>query len=285
MSDTGNLISNVCIAVPSYRRPHGTTVRRLQPCPYDKFLCVRPDEVISYTPVAQATGFEVLTLENVSDIGNTRQRLVEKLSKNYEWVFMLDDDLSYIELLGQRDGKKKAQRIIQTPGVKPSIEARALSEWLATAKRYEFSCSTPTHHSDWSRYGTTIVNKAVCGGAVLLHTPSILEVGNYKSNYEIGFEDVYMQYKLMRAGKRCATVGSITFQDLRDKGGCMENIYKNGREECHILFTDLFLKNVCDDTNLIRVTYPFKNHPDCGAIRFNWRNWNGYKIPCDIPEV
>lgn len=288
-------MEKVCIAIPSYKRSKCITARRLsQDCPYDKYICVRPEELADYQEVAAETGCKLLPLENVTDIGNTRQRIVEELSKEYEWMFLFDDDIYSIEMLGQRDGVIKSQRILRNTGEKPRIETEALKLWFDIAAiRNDYVYSSVDHRTfDRGNHGFISINRSSLTEVVLVHLPSILKVGNYRSNYEVGFEDMYIQYKLMRAGFLCARLGMIEFSATpagkSPKGGCNENIYKDGMAACNKIFTEGFLNAVKgeDISNLIKLKK--RSYPDgseAETIDLIWKNWGGSKTKCQIPEI
>lgn len=282
-------MDKVCIAVPSYRRPKCITPRRIKDCPYDCYLCVRPEEISDYQSVADESNFRILPMEDVHDIGETRKLIVEKLSTQYEWMFMFDDDIYSIELLGKRDGKIKSQRILRGTGEKPSIDNEALAKWLEVAKQNDYRFSSVNDRTfNRNDHGFIQINKSLGVDTVLLHLPTVLEVGNYKSNAEIGPEDIYIQFKLMQSGYPCAKLGMIERSspvDGKTKGGCSDNIYKEGLPACHRKFAEAFCKNVCNDMNLIRIVHRYKEDPECGVVALNWKGWGGYKIPCDIPEL
>lgn len=266
------------IAIPSYKRPQATAIKRLKDVPLDKYLFIRPEDYDSYKPIAEENGFKIIKLKNVTNIGNTRQKLVEYChSKGFEWVFMFDDDIQKVECLAQTKDKITSARILYEPDKKPRFEMRALKSWFKTAKEHNLSLSSPNHRAyDRFNHGYLRVNKSACIQCVLLHIPDIILVGNYKSLREVGNEDYYIQFKLMNAGKFCGKVGSIEYDCPsvgQGSGGNNADEYTDINER-YKLYVHTFLDNVCDDPTKITTKITKTGQK---SVQFVWKSFGGYE--------
>jgi hypothetical protein len=273
------------IAIPSYKRPQATTIKRLKNVPLDKYLFIRPEDYDSYKPIAEENGFRIIKLKKVTDIGNTRQKLVEYCnSKGFEWVFMFDDDISKVESIAQSGDKITSARILYEPDEKPRFELGALKTWFKIAKEHNFSLSSPTHRAyERNEHNWIQINKRPCIQCVLLHIPDIISVGNYKSLREVGNEDYYIQFKLMNAGKLCGKIGLIEYDCPKigqGSGGNNVDEYTDINER-YKLYVQTFLDNVCNDPEKI-TTKTTKTGQK--SVQFVWKFYGGYRIECEIPK-
>lgn len=268
------------LCIPSYSRPDGVAIERCKHLPFRKFLFIRKEqkELYSkwkdyYTLVTQTTG---------TDIGKVRRNIITWSNKQgYDWVFMLDDDISKVEILGKKpDGVITSQRIIDgIPG--PRMEIEAFREWFKQAVQNKLVLSSPNHRAfDRFHHGQLLVNKAACIQCILIHVPSAVAVGNYKSLRDTGNEDYYMQYLLMKTGKKAGKIGTIEYDCPIvgvGSGGNSEEYQKQGNMSAtYEEYIATFLKNVCNDPNLITIR---RNRSGQRSIQFVWKNWGGYSVP------
>ena len=268
------------ICIPSYRRPDTKILAKLRDIPLDKYVFIRPDDYEGYKAPAQENNFKIVKLNKVTDIGNTREAIVNYCnSKGFEWVFMFDDDIAKVECLAQQEEKITSARILYEPDESPRFETKALLEWFKIAKKHNFALSSPNHRAyDRFKHGTIQVNRSACIQCVLLHIPDIVEVGNYKSLRLVGNEDYYLQFKLMRAGKQAAKIGCIEYDCPNvgaGKGGNNADEYTDINER-YELYVGTFLREVCDDPELISTKTTKSGQK---SIQFVWKNWNGKVLP------
>lgn len=271
------------IAIPSYKRPNGTAIIRLKNITLDKYLFIRPEDYFSYKSIAEENGFHIVKLKNVTDIGNTRQKIVEYcFYKGFNWVFMFDDDISKVECLAQSRDKITSARILYEPEEKPRFELKALQAWYRLAKKYNLSLSSPNHRAyDRFKHGYVRINQSACIQCVLLHIPDIIRVGNYHSLREVGNEDYYLQYKLMSARLFCGKIGIVEYDCPsvgEGQGGNNADEYTNINER-YELYVKSFLKNVCSDPRLITTKCTKSGQK---SIQFVWKNWNGKEYKEDF---
>lgn len=274
------------LAIPSYKRSHTKILAKLKHIPLAKYLFIRPEDCEDYKSPAEANGFKVIKLKNVTDIGNTRAAIVNYCHlKGFDWVFLLDDDISKLECLAESEGRITSARILYEPDQPPRFETRALKLWYELAKRNHFSLSSPNHRAyDRFKHGTVQINSSACIQCVLLYVPDIIEVGNYRSLRLVGNEDYYLQFKLMEAGKQTAKIGSIEYDCPSvgaGKGGNNADEYTdiNKRYE---LYVQAFLDNVCSDPD--RVTTKITSSGQ-KSIQLIWKNWRKPSFPVALLET
>lgn len=270
------------IAVPSYKRPKAKIFRKLCNIPLDKYVFVRQEDYEDYKSVAHENGFKIVRLKKVSDIGDTRQAIVRYFNaKSINWVFMFDDDIRKIESLDFDSDKERfnSARILYEPEEPPRIEFSALLNWFRLAQFYNISLSSPNHRN-YDRYlhGYININGSVPIQCVLVNVPDIMAAGNYASLRLVGNEDYYITYKLLTKGYTIAKIGSIEYDVPvvgSGQGGCnaCEDSDLNNRYETYV---NTFLKNVCDDPEIIGVKTTSSGQK---SIKFNWRNLGKKLVP------
>lgn len=264
------------IAIPSYKRPESVAIRKLKNISLPKYLFVRPEEHEIYAEVAKDSNFHIVTVKNVTDVGTTRKKLIEYChKKGFDWVFMLDDDISKLESLTYLgEGKSKPTRLVEDPdNHSQGFETRAFKEWFSIAKKYQLSLSAPNGIHDYFSRGYLKINHALCVQCVLLHIPDIMTVGNYKSLSETGNEDFYMQYMLMNSGYRCGKIGVIEYacpEIGANAGGNSAEEYTNLIEK-YTELTNTFMNNICDDPQKIALKKTSFGQP---YMRFAWKHWD-----------
>lgn len=265
------------ICIPSYNRPDAKIFDKLNSIKLQKFVFVRKEQYKDYAYL-QDKNFSVITLPtSIEEIGMTRRYIVWWCNKyGYDWTFMFDDDISKVELLGERnDGTWNSQRIIDGSKTPPRFESKALKLWFELAKNHNLRLSSPNHRAyDRFNHGPSIrVNKSAPIQCVLTHVPSILKVGNYKNTREVGNEDLYILYKLMKNDFLTGKIGLVEY-DCPQIGNIEDGTNDTFKEK-YERFVSCFQSNVCNDPNLIGVKSTSTGVP---SIQFRWKNWNGYTI-------
>ena len=264
------------IAIPSYRRPESVAIKKLKEIDIPKYLFIRPEEHDVYAEIAKDSDFHLVFVKDVTDVGTTRKKVVEYCNeKGFDWVFMLDDDISKLEALTYLgNGKSKPTRLVENPeDHTQKFEIRAFKEWFSIAKKYKLSLSAPNGIHDYFSRGYLKINHALCVQCVLLYIPDIIAVGNYRSLNETGNEDFYMQYMLMSSGYRCGKIGTIEYAcpEIGANAGGNSAVEYVRLIERYKELTNTFMNNVCRDPKQIVLKQTDFGQP---YMRFAWKYWD-----------
>lgn len=265
------------LCIPTYNRSDGITIERCQNLSLDKFLFIRKEQESMYK-AWRAKGYELVIIpKDIEELGRTRRYIVHWCRKNNkDWAFMFDDDISKVEILGQKpDGSWNSQRIIDGSKTPPRFEEKALHLWFKLAKQYDLSLSSPNHRAyDRFHHGPNIrVNKSAVIQCFLMYIPDILSVGNFRDTRTYGVEDYDMIYRLMSNGYKTGKVGLVEF-DVASMGNVQDGTDDTFYQK-YERYVRCFKENVCNDPELIGVKTTSTGVP---SIQFKWKNWNGYTI-------
>lgn len=270
------------IAIPCYNRPNAKIFDKLKSIPLYKAVFVQKKQQDMFEHLQPEYDLVCLP-DSVYEIGMTRRYISWWCNKKgFNWVFMFDDDISKVELLGQRDnGTWNSQRIINGSKVPPRFEKEALLLWYKQARKHKLVLSSPNHRAyDRFNHGPLIrVNKSAPIQCVLIHTPSILQVGNYRNTRKVGNEDLYILYMLMKNGFLTGKIGLIEY-DCPQIGNIEDGTDDTFKEK-YERFVSCFQNNVCNDPKLIGTKTTKTGVP---SITFKWKNWNGYDIRLETDE-
>lgn len=267
------------ICIPSYSRPNGKAIERCKHLPIDKYIFIRPEEKELYS--VHKPEYKLILQRDGDDIGKVRRNIMQWCYRHgIDWVFMFDDDTDKIEEIEKQGDRVTSKRILYEPDKPPRFELSAMKLWYKLARQNDLSLSVPLYRPftrGAKTYGYLTINGSQCIQCILAHVPDIMEVGNYKSTREIGAEDMYMQYLLMKSGYKVGSIGLIEFNCPSvgvGKGGNNANEDKdlNRRYETYV---KAFLDNVCDDPKYILVK---STKTGLKSIKFNWKNWDTQKI-------
>lgn len=264
-----------CIAIPSYNRPKALALSRVMKVGLPVYVFVRREQMDLYRQWEDL--YTLVPVDGVHEVGETRRFIVQYLyEQRYRWVFMLDDDISHVEMLAPSPkGGWNSKRIIDGAKEPPRMEKRAFKLWFDLAKKYDLALSSPNHRAyDRSYHGTSIrVNKSAVIQCVLLQTNKVLKVGNYHNINETGNEDYYIQYQLMSHGYKTGKIGLIEYScpsigNVADGSG--DSIVKKYKR-----YIKAFKENVCDDESLVSTKVTKTGIP---SLKFVWKNWGGKVI-------
>ena len=265
------------LCIPTYSRPDGICIHRCKNLPLNKFLFIRPEEKPLYSKWSQ--NYTLISQKDGTDIGKVRRNIVDFCADNsYDWVYMFDDDIQKIELLGYDSEKERynSSRIIEGKGDTPRVESEALKLWYKLAKKYDLALSSPNHRAyDRMHHGELTLNRSTIIQCVLLHIPDIVSIGNYKSIRETGNEDYYIQYKLMSHKYNTGKIGLLEYDAPTlgsGKGGCNASETLDLTER-YTKFIDTFKSNVCGNQELISVKTMKNGVP---SLKFIWKGWEKY---------
>lgn len=262
------------IAVPSYNNPDSKCLPKLKSVGLEVYLYVRREQVPQYRKYKEL-GYHIVSLNNVSEIGMTRAAVVKHLySIGVNWAFMLDDDVSKVELLGYNKSKDRwdSKRIMGGSQEPPRMEKRAFQLWYRLAKKHDLSLSSPIYRPEIHAKGPHIlVNKSAVIQCVLLKIPDIIAVGNYRNIWDTGNEDYYIQYKLMDAGCLTGKIGVVEY-DCPSMGGNTENLITKQKA-----YIEAFQRNVYSGDRMSTKT----TKTGIPSLAFVWKQWGGMKIPLE----
>lgn len=264
-----------CIAIPTYNRPNAIALRRVKTVGLPVYLFVRREQLELYSSFSKE--YTLVPIDDVQEIGETRRALVEHLYRaGYKWVFMLDDDISHVEMLAPSPkGGWNSKRILDGSKTPPRMERKAFQLWYKLAREHNLALSSPNHRAyDRSYHGHNIrVDKSAVIQCVLLDTHAVMKVGNYRNINETGNEDYYIQYQLMSNGYATGKIGLIEYSCPSiggTSGGSSEPLVQKYRK-----YIKAFKRNVCDDESLVSTKVTKTGIP---SLKFVWKNWDGYTI-------
>lgn len=271
------------LCIPTYNRPDGVAIERCKELPLKKLLFIRKEQADMYR---KWTPWYTLVLQtDGTDIGLVRRNIVKYCHKmGYDWAFMLDDDISKVETLGQSADRVTSNRILAgVPG--PRMEAEAFKVWFKTARKYDLVISSPNHRAyDRFNHGLLQVNKSACIQCVLIHVPTIWMLGNYKSIRETGNEDYYVQYLCMSNGLLTGKIGIIEYDCPAvgaGTGGNNTEEYKDINKRYEV-YVNTFLQAVCSDPKLVSTKTTSSGQK---SIAFVWKNWGGFTEKLNFVEA
>lgn len=271
------------LCIPTYNRPDGIAIERCKELPLKKFLFIRKEQADLYK---KWTPWYTLVLQtDGTDIGLVRRNIVKYChKKGYNWAFMLDNDISKVETLGQSADKITSNRILAgVPG--PRMEIEAFKTWFKTARKYDLAISSPNHRAyDRFNHGLLQVNRSACIQCVLINVPTLWMLGNYKSIRETGNEDYYVQYLCMSNGLLTGKVGNIEYDCPAvgaGTGGNNTEEYKDINKRYEV-YVNTFLNAVCNDPTLISTKTTSSGQK---SIAFVWKNWGGFTEKLNFVEV
>lgn len=265
------------IAIPSYNRPKSKGIHKAIESGVPVIIFVRKEQAPEYRKEFKGKA-RIISISGVREIGMTRKQIVEWLYYHgYDWAFMFDDDISKVESLRWSTDKNcwNSDRILTGSKESPRVEKRALKSWYLEAKRQNLSLSAPNHRAyDRFHHGNTVlINGAACIQCVLINTHDILEVGNYKSMYQVGNEDYYMMYSLMSKGFKIGKIGFIEYDCA--PVGSIEDGSDDSYVQKYTRYVDTFLRNVCSDSNYIKTKVTSQGVP---SITFNWKAFGSNRV-------
>lgn len=264
-----------CIAIPSYNRPNAMALHRVKDVGLKVFVFVRREQLDMYSQWSK--DYTLVPIDGVSELGMTRRVAVEYLfNLGYKWVFMLDDDISKVEMLGEGEKGWNSRRVLSGSPTPPRMEKEAFQLWYKIARKHDLALSSPNHRAyDRFNHGSHVrVNKSAIIQCVLLQVDKVVLVGNYKNTRKTGAEDYYLQYMLMKNGFNTGKIGLVEY-DCPTIGNISDGT-KDTMIDKYNRFIRSFKKNVCDDESLVTTKTTKTGVP---SLQFVWKNWGGYTIP------
>lgn len=221
------------ICIPSYSRPDAAILYELKKDPaLPVILFIRSEQKKLYEK--WSSYFKIVALKNVSNIGETRAKIVDyAYYKGYDNIFMFDDDISKFNYLVKGFTKKGQKKLMLNPI--PENECQigrdALKLWsyyislcndlaLSGVVFRPFSWMWGNTHQEWV-YNKGVVAQVFSVNVRLLKEHNI----QYRSNTECFNEDTCMQFDCMNAGLNTILFKEFTYSTPicgTQTGGCAE---------------------------------------------------------------
>lgn len=272
------------ICIPSYNRPEPKILEGVDDSLPLVFF-VRKEQLEDYKYLRER--FRVVPITGVSDIGETRAKIVKwAKKKGYSDIFMLDDDITSLDYLypGETRGGNTCMRASKLNQGKPlkGLNPTAFRIWMYWLDKLDdefLVASAPLYRPDsWHmknadapmRYNSGIVSQCIH-----LNIDKLCELGiQYESNAEEGVEDYALQFKIMNAGYKTVVLTDLVYDCPPINscaGGCEGmNGYSDAAKR-YEFFHKQFLKNVCgrDHPGIVTKT----SRSGFKTIKFNWKYW------------
>lgn len=257
------------VFVPSYKRPDAIFLKRSFLYDFPLYVFVRKEDS-GYEFLKKRPNTHLVKLKNVHDIGETRAAMIRYASKKgIEKIFMLDDDISRLDLT-LFDREKGVARASGTVMGKPENWRKALKCWETTWDD-EALFGASYRPFSWSMKPDQIKAKvrAQLQQCVGVNVALLTEHGlNYRSNAEVGNEDLFLQWECYQKGLSAVKTNAVQYDCPAmgsGTGGC--NADGVQIEEKQVKRMKLFLE-ACNHDKMIRVATTRSGVP---SIKFNWK--------------
>lgn len=262
------------VFVPSYRRPNALFLRRSMLYKFPLYVFVRKEEEDSYKWLRRREDTHIIRLKNVYDIGTTRKVMFNyAVSKGIDKVFMIDDDVSRLDL-SIWDMDKRIVRASGTVKGAPEDWSVVLKAWekvwndeaMIGASYRPFSWSMK--QDDLGKSQRAQLQQAVGINIKAIHAAGL----NYQSNSVVGNEDLFLQLQCYQHGLDCVRTTWIQYDCPsmgEGDGGCNASEKGTIQQKQHGR-VQRFLES-CTDPKLIRVS---TTKAGVESIKFNWKEIN-----------
>lgn len=262
------------VFVPSYKRPDAVFLRRSTLYKFPLYVFVRKEERELYSWVKERPDTRLVLLNSVNNIGETRRIMFNYAVRNgIDKVLMVDDDVSRLDL-SIWDDEKGVVRASGTVKGKPEDWSKCITLWESLWKD-EAMFGASYRPFSWSmkkeslgRTKRTQLQQAVGINISVIHKAGL----NYRSNSEVGNEDLFLQLECYQHGLDCVSTTMIQYDCPAmgsGLGGC--NASESGTiQEKQDKRVELFLSS-CTDKSLVRVG---KTRSGVKSIKFVWSNIN-----------
>lgn len=257
------------VFVPSYKRPKAIFLRRAFLYDFPLYVFVRKEDS-GYEYLRERPNTYLVKLKHVNDIGETRAAMLRYADKKgIEKVFMLDDDISRLDLT-VFDEEKGVARASGTVMGQPEDWRKVLNRWEKSWKD-EALLGASYRPFSWSMKQEQITRKirAQLQQCVGVNVALLMRNGlNYRSNSEVGNEDLFLQYECYKKGLPALKTNSVQYDCPAmgsGTGGC--NSDGVSIEEKQTRRVSLFL-DACKNDPMIRVSTTRSGVP---SIKFNWK--------------
>lgn len=269
------------VCIPSYSRPNAKLLHLIKNEDIPVILFIRKEQYNIYKEYEGV--FKIVKLNNVNNIGQTRNAIIRYCIKNkIPKIFMLDDDINLCDftLPSLTSGGKKAMRPYCThTGGSYTVKPYFFKMWMYYLKEADpkVAISSAGGKSDWWNiryanqapvYNSSSTIQCVFINVKLLHKHGI----NYMDSEVCGIEDYALQYHCMKAGLYTYVVKDLVYDSPTmgsNEGGCD---YSSGMVETMTKRMELFMKNVIKDEDKKHITTKITKS-GIPSVRFNWNYW------------
>ena len=259
------------VFVCSYQRPHATFLKRSVDYTFPLYVFVREEEWDDYAWLLKRPNTTIVALRRVTNVGETRRKAVVYAAKHrMPRIFMFDDDITRLDITQWDNGKARASGTIK--GCRENIDD-VLAEWesiwdddiiISGASYRPFCWSMGEHEIHNTKRGQI-------AAAFGLNVKYLFENRlNYRSNDEVGNEDLALQFEVMDNGGRCVIMNRIQWDGPsmgEGTGGCCDGEDLIAKQTRRI---QAFQQYFGDDPRY-RVAHARSGLP---SIKFNWKEWN-----------
>lgn len=277
-----NPISPWPVFVPSYNRPDAPLLKcALQEPEFPIVLCIREEQAELYAKYKNK--IPILYLQDVNDISQTREQILQQASKYYDQIFMMDDDISWLDYMipsKTKSGKESMRASRTCFGTLPK-KTEILQMWMYTLlfdKEYKkIALSTIGYRPDiWSIKNANLDNKynsGTCIQCIHINTKLLQKHGiHYRDMLTVGNEDYALQFDIMSAGLLttvykdlmydCPAMNSLS-------GGCenMHGLSGEARQAKYVALAKEYYKNHPG------ITFTQTKRTKLETMKFNWNYW------------
>lgn len=274
------------ICIPSYNRPNPKIIRKALPGLPLVFF-VRKEQKELYKPLEKEyPGCKIVTISGVSNIGQTRRKIVKWAQHyGYDNIFMLDDDILSVDYLypGETSGGHTCMRSNRlNRGKVSSVTPSGFRVWQYIVENIlasDVAITSPIYRPDsWNMKNCNAqyrYNTGQCIQCIHLNVGLLKQAGlNYKSSEIVGNEDLALQFHVLESGLKTCMITDVVYDCPKintGKGGCEGASGIQDPKERYQYYIDLFMKNVCKG-----------DHPGVGlkvsrtgvnSIKLNWNYW------------
>lgn len=271
------------ICVPSYNR----SVPKILECADTSLplvFFVRREQLPEYKYIRK--WFRVVPIDGVSNIGETRAKIVKwATKKGYSNIFMLDDDITQVDYLypftlESGNTCMRSSGLNRNAGSK-YLDPVAFKIWMLWLNRLDpdVAMSSPLYRPDsWHMKNADadmVYNSGACIQCIHLNIDLLNEHGiKYESSDKVGNEDYALQFRIMEEGLKTCVITDLVYNCPpinSDPGGCEGASGIDDSNKRYEKYCKLFRKNVSG-----------KNHPGiaiketrtgCKSIKFVWKYW------------
>ena len=281
------------ICIPSYNRPDSPFLKSVQGLGLPIVLFIRKEQYDLYK--GYQDNCEIVLLEEVNEIGETRKAIVDWAIKNrISNIFMIDDDISHLSFLMPGKSSKSDKEFMKMYstiyGTSEGIDPKIFKMWIWLINRCDekLTISGPGAKSDWwniqYKDSTAVYNSGSTIQCIHLNIDNLKKFGlNYINTNIGGTEDYTLQYLVMSSGLYCSIFKDLVFRVPGVGSGNGGNTSNEELIQKYTRFINLFFTNILLDSDKGRVSTKVSKG-GIPSVKFNWNKWRepkGMLYTCD----